>query len=438
MSARRPIADIAQVAGLRHVLAMRGAADCFNATVRNGRSTAIQVIGDSTGNGLDEWVYLLGQALAAAHPTYGVRHRLWNGATEAYDAPATIQASPSGVRGAVLDASASSMLAVPTSAVNSITGDIDVRFHGIQGAHTVSVAMVSKYGSAGNRGWRFLISSQGLLNLNWSTDGTNQVNVFSTAYLPFDTPFWGRATLAVATGQVLFYTSADGLTWSAFGGVPAAVGATSIYASTADLCVGGRSGGGDLLPGTVYEVDVRGGINGPSCVPLLPDAWTAQSAAVAFTGSPVIDIINGSFPGGGLWYHDASDARRTAMLPFYGQSLAFVSMSHNDNATLAFEAKFGTYITSLMARLLDASVVVTAQNPKTAPVGPGFIANHADRMAGLQAWAAFNDCGFVDVFRAFTESGAALSSLVNPADGIHPLAAGSRIWADTVYDAMTA
>lgn len=49
------------------------------------------VLGDSTGNGTDEWVYLLAQHLAGRYPRYTVTYRLWNDGTQLYDSPSTIQ-----------------------------------------------------------------------------------------------------------------------------------------------------------------------------------------------------------------------------------------------------------------------------------------------------------------------------------------------------------
>lgn len=54
-------------------------------------NAVVAVVGDSTGNANDEWVYLLAQSLAARYPAYTVTHRLWNDGTQAYDAATIIQ-----------------------------------------------------------------------------------------------------------------------------------------------------------------------------------------------------------------------------------------------------------------------------------------------------------------------------------------------------------
>jgi lysophospholipase L1-like esterase len=42
------------------------------------KSASLLVIGDSTGNGYDEWVYLLTKVLAKRYPDHTVRHMMWN------------------------------------------------------------------------------------------------------------------------------------------------------------------------------------------------------------------------------------------------------------------------------------------------------------------------------------------------------------------------
>jgi hypothetical protein len=57
---------------------------------KNAADVNILVVGDSTGNASDEWVYLFSEWLAAQYPTHSVSYRLWNDATPAYDAATAI------------------------------------------------------------------------------------------------------------------------------------------------------------------------------------------------------------------------------------------------------------------------------------------------------------------------------------------------------------
>lgn len=57
---------------------------------RGIEDVVLAVLGDSTGNENDEWVYLTGQYLAGKYPAYKVLHRLWNDTNQNYDAAVTI------------------------------------------------------------------------------------------------------------------------------------------------------------------------------------------------------------------------------------------------------------------------------------------------------------------------------------------------------------
>ncbi len=68
------------------------AAAAFRAKVTAGAADVdLAVIGDSTGDATTEWVYRLGQRLAARHRTHSVRYRLWNTTTHAWSAWTTVQ-----------------------------------------------------------------------------------------------------------------------------------------------------------------------------------------------------------------------------------------------------------------------------------------------------------------------------------------------------------
>ena len=53
---------------------------------------AVLIVGDSTGNESNEWVYLYAQWLASNHPAYTVDYYLWNDGNDTYDAAVELQA----------------------------------------------------------------------------------------------------------------------------------------------------------------------------------------------------------------------------------------------------------------------------------------------------------------------------------------------------------
>jgi hypothetical protein len=64
----------------------------FLAKMKRGlQDCVISVLSDSTGNDVNEWVYLLGQWLGVQFPAYTVVYRLYNNSTGTYDSPVTLQ-----------------------------------------------------------------------------------------------------------------------------------------------------------------------------------------------------------------------------------------------------------------------------------------------------------------------------------------------------------
>src|SRR5689334_4336207 len=58
----------------------------------------VGVLGDSTGNGTNEWVYTAHTSLGSKFPVYNIPHRLWNDTKQAYDDETWIQTSSLGRR----------------------------------------------------------------------------------------------------------------------------------------------------------------------------------------------------------------------------------------------------------------------------------------------------------------------------------------------------
>lgn len=71
-------------------LTHRSARKLINKLKRNLQDASLVVLGDSTGNDSNEWVYLLALWLALIYPTHTVVYRLWDDTTRAYGAPVTI------------------------------------------------------------------------------------------------------------------------------------------------------------------------------------------------------------------------------------------------------------------------------------------------------------------------------------------------------------
>lgn len=154
----------------------------------------------------------------------------------------------------------------PDSAVNSVTGDIDIRAK-VQLADWTPAAIadiVIKSAGAPQQSYNLRIRSSGVLVMEWSNDGTTVLNADSTVAtgVADGSTKWVRATLDVDNGAAgktaSFFLSDDGITWTPLGAPVTTGGTTSIFNGTAALQVGSTN----LGVGAVYYADVRNVING--------------------------------------------------------------------------------------------------------------------------------------------------------------------------------
>lgn len=422
------------------------------------------VMGDSTGNETDEWVYLTAQALADRFPDHAHNHRFWNDTDQQYDQPTVIATGTDGLRHIDTGAAATSMrLEIDDSAASSITGDIDVRvkidFHGV--ALTSSADLCGKFGSAPNRSWRFNVgASAGKLAFAWSEDGTTERSKTSSVNAPaavYDNgPVWIRATLDVDNGadgcDVDFFYSANGTDWAQIGDTVTTAGTTSIADTTAKTQFIGRGAGALQQQSTdfsFYEMEVYGSLDGTNRVVdidvgamfLRDDDGAATSTfyddmgnAVTVTyhnsstivGAPRMAWFNGSKSGATLDYH--YDETRYPKLICGSADMAFISHSHNHAGNVTtFQAAYKTLTDLLVASNAYMAIVCTLQNPRINPAT--YIKEHAARMPQIAQFAASQGFALVDTFADFGDSN------LDP-DGLHPSANGGAVWRDRVRSVL--
>lgn len=199
----------------------------------------------------------------------------------------------------------------PDSGLNSITGDIDVRFSvrsqdWTDGSQTV----ISQYDSQGDdRGYAVLIKPDGKLGLDWTEDGTLSTLKTHQTTDSIDTKFadgelaFARVTMDVDNGSsqrvITFYTSADrGETWDIWEQItPAATSTTSIFDSTAPVRIGSRDGGANHLSSARFGwVEVYDGIDGTLAVnfqaseaPIVAGSWVASTTGATWTWTGGLD-----------------------------------------------------------------------------------------------------------------------------------------------------
>lgn len=140
----------------------------------------------------------------------------------------------------------------PDAAALDITSDISI----ITKAHLQSwipgsgatKTLIGKWQASGQFAYRLQITTLGLLNLTWSTSGSNAVSVNSTIAVPFtNEEAYVGASLDVNNGasgyDVKFYTSLDGVNWTQLGTTVVGGSTTSISSGTSVIEVGSTLNG---------------------------------------------------------------------------------------------------------------------------------------------------------------------------------------------------
>lgn len=141
-------------------------------------------------------------------------------------------------------------------------GDIDVRFIGRPQSWRPASAMgFGIHGATGDLSWRFLVATNGKLQVYLSTDGTTEAAVYeSTVAIPNQSTVNGvRFTRPTSTGTLTFYVTRDeNTTWSALGST-VATGAGLLHTSAADIRwgLGAPSGFTSGYKGLIREAEVR-------------------------------------------------------------------------------------------------------------------------------------------------------------------------------------
>jgi hypothetical protein len=148
-------------------------------------------------------------------------------------------------------------------------------------AGTVSIASI--YGAGGNRRWWFIIRSSGILAVTFSFDGTATITYDSTVGLGSmadNAETWVRITRESVTGDLRFYTSADGINWTQLGATVATTPGP-LFASTVDLVIGNISSqAGIPLAARCYRAQLRDGIDGTLVADFDPSRGNFNSATI--------------------------------------------------------------------------------------------------------------------------------------------------------------
>ena len=176
-------------------------------------------------------------------------------------------------------------LSTPSTTALSFTGSFDlrVRVGGIDWTINSSGnnPFISKDNASSDRSWSFYrVSGAKTLRLVWSSDGSTVQTRTSSADVPAFTN-WVRTTLDSSNGDVKFFTSSDGITWTQLGTTQTGTGAT-VFGGNQNIQIGANftALGGEAIK--IYRAQILNGIDG---VPVLDvdTSVIATGAATSFT-----------------------------------------------------------------------------------------------------------------------------------------------------------
>jgi len=180
---------------------------------------------------------------------------------------------------------ASNYLSVPDSDALDITGDIDIRVQVALDDWTPAAltALLSKR-SSGNIAYNLYVQTTGTILLSISVDGSALISTESTVTtgITDGAVKWVRATLDAGV-EVKFWLSDDGVSWTQLGSTVATPTVTAIYASTAAIAIGARTGGGsEMATGKFYRAQILNGIDGAPVLDI-DTSLVGSGAATSFT-----------------------------------------------------------------------------------------------------------------------------------------------------------
>lgn len=198
----------------------------------------------------------------------------------------------------------SNFLLVPDEAALDITGDIDIRVLAVPDSYTPSAvnSLLRKTGASVNvdASYGFALDTTGTLRFLLSTDGITNTGFNSTASVPDNNgPLWLRTTRDATAGEIKFFTSQDGATWTQLGTTVTGVTTSAMFSGAGAVRIGAGSGAGSQsFGGKIYQAIVYSDLTETNKVLDIDcDAITSGAATsfAALTGQTV--TINRSATG---------------------------------------------------------------------------------------------------------------------------------------------
>lgn len=207
--------------------------------------------------------------------------------------------APATVTAVTFNGSVSNYGSTPDSVANSVTGDIDLRVKAALTDWTPAggaQALIDKSGSS-NRSYGLYVNANGTLRLfaGRTSSDVNFVDGGTATGFTDGATGWVRGTRRASDGEVKFYTSADGSSWTQLGSTTGNFSG-NINNATQELRVGISGFNDGPMIGTLFYAEIRDGIDGsvvakfdPSAVAILgtrnPTSFVAPGTGETWTMS---------------------------------------------------------------------------------------------------------------------------------------------------------
>lgn len=411
------------------------AANPLMAKLRRGKeSCLLQVIGDSTGDGVTRWPYLLAQKLATAFPAYNVDYFYWNDATKLYDAlgagnssriqtgtgmsPATVVdtmvRSDSAVGpGVTTDANAYAWLNVfGTHGITSnkmvpLSDNAVVSMQGQYADHTGTITL-SAAGNSTQRLYLRFRDQTNTIQAQITVSGTSGANL-----VVYKTIGGVNTQIGNATVNLAFNTDYP-VTWSCIGN------AISVTVN------------GATVTGTLTDADMNANawIRNSSTMGMLSrtGAGVKWSNLTITNVAPTLTVRSGSASGMNSAY---SRTNFSAMVPA-SPDMTIINHGHNE----AYQDARQEYLRladQLLSTFPRTALSATLQNPRAK--SDVTYATALARMNSINQLAINEGWGIIDIAAAYFADPSYAVNLLN-SDGLHPNLAGSTLWANEVYKAL--
>ena len=404
------------------------AANPLMAKLRRGKeSCVLQVLGDSTGDGIHRWPYLTAVSLAAAYPAYTVNYLYWNGTNLAYDAigagsSSTVQTgatpSPATVVDTMTRADSTTSPGNTTDANNfawfnvfgthgissnhiyPVTDNAVVSMSGQYADHTGTITLSATANSTQRLYLRYMNSTNGV-QFQITTNGTSGANLIAYRTINGVNSSGTNATVA------LTYGTDYAVTWSCVGSVLS----VTVNGATVTTTV------------TQAEANANPWLLTSSTIAMLSrtGAGVKWSALMITNQAPTLTVRSGSTSGQICSYSQTNFSAQVPSSPDY----TIINYGHNEGFQDC-RPQYLRLVDQLLSTYPRTSVAAALQNPR-ARTDVNF-SNGLARMNTISTLATNEGWGIIDACSLFLTDPNYATTLLNT-DGLHPSdAGGSPLW----------